>query len=106
MIMKVMSKKKKNSNYSQGFTMIDEVFLSLIGGLLQTKVAEIISIDEKIKVQKEVLATIKMSALITTQRSYTDYITAVKQALPEFFGFEGLGVLFFDSKAKDLFTMD
>jgi len=47
-------------------------------------------------VQNEVIATIKLAAVVTTQRSYSDYLTACKQALPEFFGFEGVGILFYD----------
>jgi hypothetical protein len=30
----------------------------------------------------------------------------VKRALPEFFGFEGVGILFLDQKTKELFTID
>jgi len=77
-----MAKNKKNSVHYQGFTMVDEVFLKLMGGLIQTKIHETLATLEKREIQQEVLATMKMAGLITTPRSYSEFLTEAKQALP------------------------
>ncbi len=43
---------------------------------------------------------------MTTQRSYSDFLTESKKGLPGFFGFEGVGILLFDFKRLELFTID
>jgi len=102
----VISKMKKNSVFYAGFTNTDEIFLSLIGNAFQTKLYQILANRQMRATQNEVVATMKLASVITTQRSYCDYITAAKQALPEFFGFEGVGILFFDKTLQELFTID
>lgn len=49
--------------------------------------------------------TIKTSSIISTQRSYADLIFKIKRILPEFMGFEGIGILFRDTKTDNLFTI-
>ena len=44
--------------------------------------------------------------MITTQRSYVDYIYEVRKILPQYFGFEGVGILFRDIKTNNLFSID
>lgn len=80
--------------------------MNLMGGLIQTKLHETLATLEKREVQQEVMATMKMAGLMTTQRSYSDYLTESKKALPDFFGFEGVGILLFDIKFNVLFTID
>ena len=57
------------------------------------------------KSQQQVVDTIRTSSIISTQRSYADLIFKIKRILPEFMGFEGLGILFRDTKTDNLFTI-
>lgn len=97
---------KKNSTFYSGFTATDELIFRLIGNILQTKLQYSHALIEKRAIQKEVVETIKMSSLISTQRSYSDLIIASQEVLPSFFQFEGLGILFRDKKTNYLFTIE
>lgn len=48
---------------------------------------------------------IKTASVISTQRSYADLIFKIKKILPEFMGFDGIGILFRDTKTDNLFTI-
>ncbi len=86
--------------------MTDELIFRLIGNILQTKLQQAHAFREKRHIQKEVVQTIKISSLISTQRSYADLILASQEVLPGFFQFEGLGILFRDKKTNQLFTIE
>ena len=60
----------------------------------------------KQRTEKEVVSTIRAASIISTQRSFSDYIMNCKKILPEFFGFEGLGILFRDHESENLFTIE
>lgn len=47
----------------------------------------------------------KTTAIISTQRSYSDLIWRIKKILPKFLGFEGIGILFRDTKTDHLFSI-
>lgn len=50
--------------------------------------------------------TIKAASIICTQRSYADFILNCQKILPEFFGFEGVGILFRDHTNSTLFSIE
>ena len=52
------------------------------------------------------MATLKAASVISTQRSYVDYIMNCSKILPEFFGFEGVGILFRDHQTNNLFSIE
>ena len=56
--------------------------------------------------QKEVIETIKMTSIICTQRSYSDYVFNCKKILPDYFGFETIGILFRDQQDDYLFAYE
>ena len=58
------------------------------------------------RTEKEVISTIKAASIISTQRSFSDYIMHCKKILPTFFGFEGVGILFRDHESENLFTIE
>lgn len=58
------------------------------------------------RTEKEVVKTIKAASVICTQRSYSDFILHCRVVLTEFFGFEGLGILFRDQINDNLFSID
>ena len=47
-----------------------------------------------------------MASVISTQRSFVDYLLHCRKILPEFFQFEGLGILFRDQETGNLFTIE
>ena len=58
------------------------------------------------RTQKEVVQAIATTSLISTQRSYADFMLAAKRIIPDFFGFEGVGILFRDSVKNTLFSVE
>lgn len=46
-----------------------------------------------------------MAGLITTQRNFVGLLRQVQSLLPEFFGFEGVGIMFRDMKTGNMFTI-
>lgn len=44
--------------------------------------------------------------MISTQRSYADFILKSREFLPQYFDFEGLGILFRDVKTNNLFSIE
>ena len=58
------------------------------------------------RTEKEVVQTIKAASVICTQRSYSDYIMNCRKILPQFFGFEGVGILFRDQLTDNLFSIE
>ena len=55
--------------------------------------------------ETEVINSITLASHIGCQRSYRDMLRAMRDALPKFFGFEGLGLLLRDTKTNELFSM-
>ena len=47
-----------------------------------------------------------IASAISTQRSYQDFIVNIRKVLPDFFGFEGVGLLFRDEKTGNLFVIE
>lgn len=90
--------KSKRGSHKAGFTLTDEIFLTLIGSLFQTKLHQLTAQRDVRRTRKEVVNTIEMASVITTQRSYSDFIIQAKDSLAKFFGFEGVGIMFADTK--------
>ncbi len=109
MTIQVMSKEKKNSKGKvklyQGFSNFDEVFLSIFSAFVHTKFQQVMAYMAQKRTEREVVATIKAASVISTQRSYSDFIMNCKTTLPQFFGFEGVGILFRDHKTDNLFNI-
>lgn len=56
--------------------------------------------------QEEVVNTIKLTGDICTKRSQSDLVKSIKEKLPDFFGFEGAGIMFRDIKNDFMFTIN
>lgn len=52
------------------------------------------------------VSTIKVASHIASQRSYGDFILKAQKVLPEYFQFEGVGILLRDSLDNTLFTIE
>ena len=98
--------KTKRGPHKSGFSLTDEIFLYLIGSLFQTKLHQLQAQRDVRKTRKEVVNTIEMASVITTQRSYSDFIINAKASLARFFGFEGVGIMFADTKLNQMFTIE
>lgn len=55
---------------------------------------------------KNDLETVRIAAEISTQRSYSDLIITARHELTKYFGFEGFGILFKDTKTNELFSYE
>ena len=102
----LIARRKRNSKFAAGFTNFDEVFLSIFSANIQAKLHQIFAVMAQTRIQKEVVSTIRAASIICTQRSYSDYIMNCRKILPEFFGFEGVGILFRDQTTDNLFTIE
>ena len=102
----LISRRKRNSKFAAGFTNYDEVFLQVFVAVIQAKLHQILSSIAQVKTQKEVVSTIRAASIICTQRSYSDYIMNCREILPEYFGFEGVGILFRDQNTDNLFNIE
>ena len=73
---------------------------------LQTKMDEILCqkmLDDSLDKQ---LQTVELASFVSTTRCYSDFITEVKKRLPQFMGFDAVGILFRDTRTNLLFTVD
>ena len=61
-------------------------------------------IDSEYKT-KHLFDTLSLASRITTQRSYKSLIKSIRELLPQYFGFEQVGILLLDTKTNNLFTV-
>lgn len=64
--LQVTSKKKKNSNFSSGFTMFDEMLLLLTANIMQIKLHNILARNMMKESQQDVINIIKTAAVVST----------------------------------------
>jgi len=89
-----------------GFSMIDEQVMSLISSTARIKMEQLVSLRRRTEMEQEVVNTIELAGAICTQRSQTDLVHQIKEALPKFFGFEGAGILLRDVKTELLLSLN
>lgn len=85
--------------------MFDEMFFHIACKFVEVKLHELMSRHETKQHKQEVIDTIKLASVVSTQRSYADLILKMKKLIPDYLGFEGLGILFRDTKTDKLFTV-
>jgi hypothetical protein len=83
----------------EGFSVVDEKILGIFSSVVKLKVEQMLSVKSNLAMQQEVVDTIKVTGLISTQRSQGDLVKSIKLHLPEFFGFEGASLMFYDIKS-------
>uniref|UniRef100_A0A7S3J7C4 GAF domain-containing protein n=1 Tax=Euplotes harpa TaxID=151035 RepID=A0A7S3J7C4_9SPIT len=84
---------------------IDLVIFKIFNMFLQMKVNSLFADISRNFKEKHLYDTISLASRITTQRSFKQLIGEIKLLLPEYFGFESVGILLLDTKTKDLFTI-
>ena len=105
-VIQVAAKTKAGSNLSKGFKMADENFLYLFSRIMQSKIYEMSAQLEIHRVEKQLIMSLNLASMISTQRSCSDLTLVCNELLPSYLGFEGLGLLFRDTKDNTLFSMD
>ena len=80
--------------------MNDQQMFLAIASVFRLKIAELYSVTKKNEMQDEVLQTIELAGKICTQRSQPELIKIMKLQLPQFFGFEAVGIMLRDMKSN------
>ena len=74
--------------------------LNMISHFVQIKLQEILALKYSRRVMNADKHMIQIAGEISTQRSYADLITVVREMLPIYFEFEGVAILFRDTKTN------
>lgn len=70
------------------------------------KVDQLQALRQNREIKEEMLAAIRMAGHICTQRSQLELVKSIKQQLPDFFGFEAVGLMLRDQKTDLIFTIN
>jgi len=65
----------------------------------------LVSQREVIRTQKLAVKSLEVASVITSQRSCADLVLATESLLPEYLGFEGVGLMFRDTENNGLFSL-
>jgi hypothetical protein len=83
-----------------GFSMSDEIFLTIIGKFASIKIAEILLTEISSANEKRIYSSLQMCSHLLKQRSFVSLIKQMKTELCAYTGFEDIGVLLYDSKCN------
>ena len=67
--------------------------MQILATALKQRLAEIEAVQERARMQHEVVQTIRVAGSICNQRSKAELVHELKTLLPPFFGFEAVGVM-------------
>jgi hypothetical protein len=98
--------RRRGSIVYQGFALIDTHVMNLLAEILMMKLSSLMAVKLKKEAKDEMLSAIKLAGDICTQRSQTQMIRTIKEKLPDYFGFEGVGVIIRDMKTDLFFTVN
>ena len=96
---------QQKSKYTKGFTNADEVVFKLLTQFLRLKIQNLSAVKKTQDTQLQVTQTLKVSSQISTQRSLADFMLACDEYLSEYLQFEGVGILFKDTKRSGMFSL-
>lgn len=83
-----------------GFTMIDEEVMKILSDVLKIKIYQLLAVKRQIDLESDVLHTLRIAGILTTQRSQADLVKYCKIIIPPYFGFEAAGILLRDVKSN------
>lgn len=86
---------KKNNKY-MGFQVSDEQILKIFCYYLQLRYERRLALREVKSREKAVVDTLRLTSEICTQRHHDGLFRKMKENLPEFFGFEAVGILIYN----------
>jgi len=87
-----------------GFQVSDEQILKTFCYYLQLRLERRVALREVKSREKAVVDTLRLTSEICTQRHHEGLFRKMKENLPEFFGFESVGVLIYNFESNWLFT--
>lgn len=97
---------KEEKTVFKGFSMNEQQIFLAVASVFGLKISELYFLHKKSDMQHEVLRTIELAGKICTQRSQPELISIMKSHLPEFFGFEAVGIMLRDVKSNQMFTIN
>ena len=94
------SRFSKKANKYQGFQVSDEQVLKIFCYYLQLRFERRLALREVKSREKAVVDTLRLTSEICTQRHHDGLFRKMKENLPDFFGFESVGVLIYNFQSK------
>lgn len=104
LIVQIDAKKNKKTDKSLGFQPADEQIMRIMSYFLSMQFEKTATRREVNMREKEVTDTLQLASEICSQRNFTGLFHKMREFMPKYFGFEGVGVLIFDRKKSLLFT--
>ena len=90
---------RKTSKYV-GFQVSDEQVMKIMTYYLQMRFERRVALREVKQKEQAVVDTLRLTSEICTQRHHDGLFRKMRENLPEFFGFESVGVLIYNFKSK------
>ena len=98
------AKVQKKTGKNMGFQVADEQILKIFCYYLQMRLERRVALRELKMREQAVVDTLRLTSEICTQRHHEGLFRKMKENLPDFFGFESVGVLIYNFKTNWLFT--
>ena len=83
-----------------GFQVADEQIMKILTYYLQMRFERRVALREVKQKEQAVVDTLRLTSEICTQRHHEGLFRKMKENLPDFFGFESVGVLIYNFKSK------
>lgn len=100
LIVQVDSKLNKKTNKHMGFQPADEQIMRIMSYFLSMQFEKTATRREVNQREKEVTDTLQLASEVCSQRNFTGLFHKMREFMPKYFGFEGVGVLLYDNDSK------
>lgn len=100
MVVQCEARYNKKVNKYLGFQVSDEQIMKTFCYYLQLRLERRVALREVKAREKAVVDTLRLTSEICTQRHHEGLFRKMKENLPEFFGFESVGVLIYNFESK------
>ena len=100
LIVQVDAKVNKKTNKHMGFQPADEQIMRIMSYFLSMQFEKTATKREVNLREKEVTDTLQLASEVCSQRNFTGLFHKMREFMPKYFGFEGVGVLLYDNDSK------
>lgn len=104
LIVQIDAKKNKKTDKFMNFQPADEQIMRILSYFLSMQFEKTATRREVNLREKEVTDTLQLASEICSQRNFTGLFHKMREFMPKYFGFEGVGVLIYDREKSLLFT--
>lgn len=104
MAIQLESKTNKRTNKTLGFHTSDEQVLKIICQFLAMQLEKTAKRKEVNKKEQAIISTLELTSEVCTQRNFGGLLRKMRDYMPQYFGFEAVGVLLYDNKTNWLYT--